>query len=412
MMDKKLKTVNKLFPWYSGLSTDLIFYIAINTIWLTTIKGFSPAQITFLFTISSLFGIMFQIPLLKIIKRLGNTKSIRIGSLCMLIASIMLTFCTNYIFFAVANIFLEMSLVFEMMSAILIRNNLEYQNKTDEYIKIRSKASMVYAISTTAITLFIGKLFNIHQYLPMILGIITCLLCFIASLFIFDIDEIKDNKISKEKVKQNLAFPKPIKLFLLLLLFYGLSYGIVIISQQNSKLLIQYELIKFLSIEKVATYLGIILFISRMTRAIINYLFPKIYKKVNNKMSIFLVISLLVSSVLLLTGFYLNTNYYIKVFIMTIGFSILPSLRDPIKIYTQNLILQTYDKTVQKDIMIYLSLARHIGKFLLSLIASFVLLKLPIQYLFLIFLITTIPLIIISIRIIKSIRNLTIEKNI
>jgi len=409
-MDKKMKKINQLFPWYSGLSSDLIFYIAINTIWLTTIKGFSPAQITFLSTISSLFGIVFQIPLLKIIKTVGNTKSIRIGALCMLIASIMLTFCTNYISFAIANIFLEISLVFEMMSAILIKNNLEYQNKSSEYIKIRSKSSMIYAISTAIIALFIGAIFNVHQYLPMILGIVTCLFCFIASLFIFDVDEIDNNKVSEEILKQNLVIPKPIKLFLLLLLFYGLSFGIVVISQQNSKLLIQYELSKFLFIENVATYLGIILFISRMARVITNYFFPKIYNKVKNMISIILVISLLLSSSLLLIGFYLNVNHYLKIAIMTIGFSLLPSLRDPIKIYTQNLILETYDKTVQKDTMVYLSLARHIGKFLLSLLASFILLKLPIQNLFLVFLIITLPLIIISIKVLKSIRELSKTK--
>jgi Nitrate/nitrite transporter len=409
-MDKKMKKINQLFPWYSGLSSDLIFYIAINTIWLTTIKGFSPAQITFLSTISSLFGIVFQIPLLKIIKRVGNTKSIRIGALCMLIASIMLTFCTNYISFAIANIFLEISLVFEMMSAILIKNNLEYQNKSSEYIKIRSKSSMIYAISTAIVALFIGAIFNIHQYLPMILGIIICVFCFISSLFIFDADEIDNNKISEKSFKQNLVIPKPIKLFLLLLLFYGLSFGIVVISQQNSKLLIQYELSKFLAIENVATYLGIILFVSRMARVITNYFFPKIYNKVKNRISIILVISLLLSSSLLLIGFYLNVNHYLKVAIMTIGFSLLPSLRDPIKIYTQNLILETYDKAVQKDTMVYLSLARHIGKFLLSLLASFVLLKLPIQNLFLVFLVITLPLIIISTGVLKSIKELSKTK--
>jgi len=72
-MQKKLALVNKIYPWYAGLTSDLIFFIAINTIWLSTVKGFSPAEITFLTTASSFFGILFQFPSLAIIKKIGNT---------------------------------------------------------------------------------------------------------------------------------------------------------------------------------------------------------------------------------------------------------------------------------------------------------------------------------------------------
>ena len=97
-MEKKLNSINKIFPWFSGLSADLVFYIAINTIWLTNVKGLSAAQITFLTTIASLFAIGFQMPALAIMKKLGNTISMRIGTFLLLISSVMLTFSTKYIF--------------------------------------------------------------------------------------------------------------------------------------------------------------------------------------------------------------------------------------------------------------------------------------------------------------------------
>lgn len=393
-MDKKLNLMNKLYPWYLGLSTDLIFYIAINTIWLTSVKGFSNSQITFLSTISSLFTIIFLMPLLKIIKRLGNTKSIRIGSFLLLISSITFTFGNNYLSLALADILLEISLIFQMMSAILIKNNLEYQNMNDKYVKIRSNASLIYAISTAIITLFIGILFNIHKYLPMILGIITCLFCFICSFFIFDInDKYNDNITNK------IVIPKPYKLFLLIITFYGLTFGIIIVGQQNGKLLIQDKLIKLFTIEKVASYLGIIVFISRLIRVINNYLYPKLYKKLNNKINILLQTYLIISLTILLIGYYLNINWYIKILIMTLGFSVFPSLREPMNIYTQKFILDNFNSEYQKNALIFMSFARHIGKFIFSLLASFILLKLPLYYLFIIFTIIVIPLIYISIKI-------------
>jgi len=408
-MDKKLALINKIYPWYSGLSSDLIFYISINTIWLTTIKGFNPAQITFLSTISSLFAIFFQIPSLYIIKKIGNTKSIRLSSLFLLISSIMLTFCTNYISFAIANIFLEVALIFEMMSAILIKNNLEYQNKSDEYIKIRSKSSLIFSMSTAIITLFSGLLFNINDYLPMLLGILSCLFCFIVSFFIFDVEETTKDKI--EEKRKTISIPIPQKTFLLILIYYGLSFGIVLIGLQNGKLLIQYELSKIFSIKNVATYLGVILFISRSIRVIINYVFPKVYKNINNKMSILLILSLIISSTFMLLGYYLNLNFYIKLAIITLGFSIFPSLKEPIKIYCQNLILNTFDKKYHKDSLIYLSLARHVGKFILSLFVSWFLLRYSIHYLYIIFIIILLPLIYISIKIVTKVKILNKSYN-
>lgn len=68
-MENKVKLANKIYPWFAGLSSDLIFFIAINSIWLTTVKGFSFAEITFFTTVSSLFGIVFQFPSLIIIKK-------------------------------------------------------------------------------------------------------------------------------------------------------------------------------------------------------------------------------------------------------------------------------------------------------------------------------------------------------
>lgn len=37
-----------IIPWFMGLSNDLIFYIAINTLFLTTVKNFNASQISLL----------------------------------------------------------------------------------------------------------------------------------------------------------------------------------------------------------------------------------------------------------------------------------------------------------------------------------------------------------------------------
>lgn len=383
-MKKKLEFVNKIYPWYVGLSSDLIFFIAINSIWLTTVKGFNFAQISFFTTISSLFGILFQYPSLRLIKKIGNTNSIRFGSFLFLIASLMLTFCTKYVSFVIANILYETAFVFTLMSAVLIKNNLMYLKLNDEYVKIRSKSSLIYAISTALITLLIGFLFNLHKYLPMILGIITCVICLVLSFFIFDVDE----KVGIEECAKEEKFfllPKPMNIFIILLLFYGIAYSLVVISQQNSKLLMQSLLLDKFSVAKTTMLLGIVLFLSRLLRVIINYFYPKIYKKLKNKVGILISLSLLFALVLIVLAYYINFSFYFKLLLMVIAFSFFPALRDPINIFIQNMILEKFSKDYQKDSMVFLSLSKYIGQFITSAIASIILLKLPMQFLFILF---------------------------
>lgn len=69
MEQSKLAKFNKIFPWYGGLSADLLFWVAIDTLFLTAVKNFNAAQIVSLTTVSLVTCIALQIPILKIIKK-------------------------------------------------------------------------------------------------------------------------------------------------------------------------------------------------------------------------------------------------------------------------------------------------------------------------------------------------------
>lgn len=66
---RKIKLGNKIYPYLSGMSDDLLFWAAINTIFLTTVKLFSASQIGLLSAISSFVAILSQNVVLKIIKK-------------------------------------------------------------------------------------------------------------------------------------------------------------------------------------------------------------------------------------------------------------------------------------------------------------------------------------------------------
>ena len=127
--NSKIDKFIKIFPWFAGLSGDLLFWIAIDTLFLTIVKHLNVSQIVSLTSISLLTCIILQIPLLQIIKKIGNTKSVRIGSLLFLISSILLTFGTNYIILLIGKIIYEIAFTFQEMVNAILKNNLEYKKK-------------------------------------------------------------------------------------------------------------------------------------------------------------------------------------------------------------------------------------------------------------------------------------------
>ena len=56
MEENKLKKFNTIYPWYAGLSGDLLFWIAIDTLFLTVVKKFTAAQIVSLTSISMIIN--------------------------------------------------------------------------------------------------------------------------------------------------------------------------------------------------------------------------------------------------------------------------------------------------------------------------------------------------------------------
>ena len=72
---KKLNRSIKMYPIFYGLTADLIFWIAINTLFLTTVKHLSAAQINSIEAVGTVVGIFFQLILVKIVRKIRNLNS-------------------------------------------------------------------------------------------------------------------------------------------------------------------------------------------------------------------------------------------------------------------------------------------------------------------------------------------------
>lgn len=397
-----LKRFYKIFPIFYGLSGDLLFYVAIDTLFYTVVKGFSADKLSLLTTVSTLSCIVLKVPLTKIIEKIGNTRSVRVGTFGLIITSLIITFSESFLIIMIARIIYLVSFVFKNMDNAMLKNNLAIQNREEDYAKITSNGSTVYAIITLLIALVAGYLFNINSYLPMYFCIAFCVISFVMSLYLKDIStndkQVLKQKDSKQKVKLS-------KIIFIVLVFYGILYALVDVGQANGKLLIQYELSGIYDISKTATYFGIIIAISRVARVIGNISFGKLYTKFKDKISNIFSVLMIMTFVFLAIGYFFNYNTSVKFIIMSIGFCIILAVRDQFKIYIYDLALRVSTEKERQSVTIYLEFARRTGAAIVSLIATAMLMKVTLIYVIICLGLLAVIELVLSIRIYKIIKK-------
>ena len=379
-IDKRIKLSNKLYPIFHGLSADLIFFIAINTLFLTSVKGLTFSEINFMTTIGVLVALVFYLLSHKIINKIGDLYSIRLGTLLLLTSALLFTFSTNFIFFILAEIFYEVGFVFKCVDQVVLNNNLIYQKKENDYIKIRTKATTIYSIVTMIATLIVGFLFNISPYLPMFICILICFNNFIMAHYIYEVNF--DNKEKELKKNHKFNFNK---IMIITILVYGLIYGTIVVCQTNDKLFIQYELQEFLKSDRVALVMSIVLFLSRLSRLIINLIFGKIYDKFKSETLYLIYFGLLISVLLFISGKLFFTSIYSSI-IMAVGFILLLALRDPTENLLSDILLKNTDKQDKEKAILYFQFMRRLVVFILSLFATMILIRYELIHLYILFL--------------------------
>ena len=369
----KINRTIKIYPIFYGLTADLIFWIAINTLFLTTIKNLSAAEINSIDTIGTAVGICFQFFLIKIVRKIGNIKSIRLGTILLFLSVVLNTFSTSYFGFLVAEICYVVGFVFKHMDNVILIKDLKYMNKSEEYVKLQTRGNTIYSFVTLVISLISGFLFNINPYIPMVICMIICFINILLTYLFYEAPIDYEKEETKNK-KHNFTI-----LILLMFILYGLFYSMIAIGQKNSKLFIQQDLQEFLTLDKVAIYMSVIIFISRVSRLSSNLVFLKVYNKLKNKTLLLLQILLIASFTLLLIGNFIGRNM-IGIIIMAIGFFIFLLIRDPFDTYMRKTLFANSESKNHDKIINYITLSREICSLIYGIIVSAMLLNLNYVY--------------------------------
>lgn len=370
----KIRSSIKLYPTFYALSADLIFFVPIDTLFLTLVKGLNASQISAMTMIGLLICILSQKVIVKVTKRIGNANSIRLGALMLFISSVILTFGKSFISLVIYRIINELAFMFWNMTSILLRNDLIYLGKKEEYYTVRNKAKVMYGITTMITALISGYLFNVNKYLPMYISLVIYFIIFIISFKFYEVQIKEDN--NSEEIKKD----KDKKIELTSTIFFvvlsnAIFYSIIKMGQNNSKLFMQYDFQKVLSIEMVTYYITIIVFISRIARILGNMIFGKLYLKIKDKMSMVLTFLECMSFALLILGHFIEFNFILKVIIMSSGFFLILAIRDSFQVYIEDTALKITKKDEQQKIMIDIEVYRKLGQLLLSGAFTLILIK-------------------------------------
>ena len=373
-MNKGANRFIKVFPWFYGLTGDLLFYIAIDTLFLTLVKNFSPAEIVSITSLSQLICIALQFPVLFIIKRIGNTASVRTGAFLLLCSAVTITFGKNYFLVLLGRIFHDVAATFKSASVVALENNLDLTERRGEFVRLRTSANTVYAVITLLISFVASYMFNLNNYLPMIGCITTCTLGFVLSLFMKD--ESSYNRIPQRKKNATRVKVHYNKIIIIGILLYSLFYSIVTNGQNEGKLFIQQNILLDFNVEETSLIIGAIICVSRLIRVISNVIFEKLYKKYLDKMGVVLPALLFTSIGLLLVGSFISI-VLLKIAVMAIGYTIILFIRDPFRLYMQDVLFANTPKEQHQTLLTVLEFGVKIATAGIGLVFSAILLSCP-----------------------------------
>lgn len=401
--EERINLSNKLYPLYDGLSKDLLFYIAIDTLFLTVAKGFTAVQISLLGFIPTFICVLLKPVLLRAVKRLGNVQSSRVGTFMLLSSAVLITLGTTFYIISIGRVLYESAFILKSMESITLKKNLEHQEKANQYMRIRGASNTVYASATFIIAIVAGPMFNVSPYLPMWLCILFCVITFCLSFTFYEVKDKEDNLETKNKPQKCKEEKKSklSKVLLLAMISNALFINIVFVGQQDSKLFIQYQLTDWYGITTTATLLTLIVASSRLSRIVLNMAFNKYYQKFKNQIPIVLSSVLVIGFGSIILGAVLPLHNIIKVIFMTLGFDLIIPMRDTFIIYIEDVVLSHSKKEEQQELFTNMEVLVKVGKVAMNLAISLLLLKVDLYYIMWMFVLAGVVEILLSRKIVK-----------
>ena len=203
---KARKQNMKIYSLYRAISLDLIFYYAIEFLFLTQVKQISSADVVLGQAFFAIFMIIFQIPASIIIDKIGTRKCTILGNIFNSLSVILIMCCQNLSSLIFAQFISALCFSLKDISdKALISYSIPRTKKEGEiFSKLEGKAFKDYYLLNAVTSICAGFLYVINPYIPMIGSLCFTILAVFMSLGFKDIEEEKNKQeeIGEKEEKQ------------------------------------------------------------------------------------------------------------------------------------------------------------------------------------------------------------------
>ncbi len=177
----------KVFYLYQSTSDDLMIWCWFNVLILSMTYGLDMVQISLVFSVSFWVALGMKVPARFLVQRLGAGASVRLSAFLFLSAAVLLTFGKTLPAAIIGQSIYLIALIFQEMSVIIVRNAAGRDSVRIDYVRVFAVAGSISSVISLIAAVFMSRLFEINENLPMYICIgfcvSSCILAFQVSRY-------------------------------------------------------------------------------------------------------------------------------------------------------------------------------------------------------------------------------------
>lgn len=309
---KKRRINRNLYPIYSSIGLDYMFYYGIKVLFLSQVKGITDSQIVLATSFFSLFSIVTQIPITILIHKIGKRKGLILGNLINAFAMFLVIICPNFSFYIISEFSSSIATSIKSITeaSILDLSIPKFNKKGEFYTKLKRNGYSKYCYMYATSTLLAGFLYNVNPYIPVIFCMGCCILATAISCSFAEIKEqVEEPKGYIQELQKSFKFIFKSNRLRPLLVMLGLIWGL-------RNLFDTYQVILLKEINISSGFIGIILAVLQLNRGTMSKFAGKLNTKFKNKTLTFMCLMLTLS--FLITGLVAILKVNVIVILMVI----------------------------------------------------------------------------------------------
>lgn len=373
---KEKKKNVELYPRYKMFSWDFLFYYTIIFLFLTQIKGITPADVLLAEALYPVFKILFLIPATVMIESLGKRNSLIIGNSFVVLSILTYIAANDLVAVILGQFFSAIGFIIKgICESNILYDSIEKDEKRGiKFAKVEGRGIAYYYLLEAVTSVASGFLFVINGYIPMFLCLITTIISTILSVKFRNIeDNTLNKKVDKKRIyaeSKNLF--KAFKLFtksprLKNLIIFGALVSAIILSVT----MLRSSIMKDIGVPD--KYFGVIFAVLEIISAISTRNENKFHKKFRNRTLTVVSVPFIISYVFIGVLCNLNMGYEFNLTIILIAFTVQYVARGPFNPVIRQYLNNFTTTKVRNKISSSYNLLENLLRFIITFAASMLL---------------------------------------